>query len=168
MKKNYVNGVFAGVMLALSAITMPVNMANAVELQKEKPAMSAMQNDPSLKPKKDAVLVTTGKFKRVTHNTKGTATIYENTDGTRELHITDFSTEAGPALRVYLVAAGDARDNTSVKKAGYLDLGALKKRNGHLVLSVPKGIDLWKYRAVTIWCDKFDVNFGTAPLAAKQ
>jgi hypothetical protein len=31
---------------------------------------------------------------------------------------------------------------------------------------VPAGTDLGKYRAVTIWCARFDVNFATAPLAA--
>jgi|GEM_PF-4090023 len=151
--------------VALTTVPLPTYAQDKMGDSKAgKPGAMAMAQEP----KKDAVLVTTGKFKRVTHNTKGTATIYENVDGTRELHIKQFSTEAGPALRVYLVAAGDATDSASVTKAGFIDLGALKKRSGHLVLSVPKGIDLWKYRAVTIWCDKFDVNFGTAPLAAKQ
>ena len=114
------------------------------------------------------VLVTTGMFKRVTHNVKGSATIYEFPDGTREVRLKNFSTEKGPALHVYLIAAGDAMDNMAVTKAGHIDLGPLKKQMGDLTLKVPKGIDLWKYRAVTIWCEKFKVNFGTAPLAAKQ
>ena len=33
---------------------------------------------------------------------------------------------------------------------------------------VPADVDLAKYRAVTIWCRRFAVNFGTAPLAAAQ
>ena len=32
---------------------------------------------------------------------------------------------------------------------------------------LPADLDLAKYRAVTIWCQRFGVNFGTAPLAAK-
>lgn len=117
---------------------------------------------------KDAVLVTTGQFKRVTHVTKGTATIYEMKDGTRELRLTNFSTEAGPALHVYLVAAEDAKDSESVKKAGHIDLGALKPVKGAQTFQVPAKIDLWKYLAVTVWCEKFSVNFGTAPLGAKR
>lgn len=140
---------------------MPIAPAFAQKTEVSAPKM--MQAMP-----KDAVLVTTGKFKRVTHNTKGTATIYEFANGTRELHLKGFETDMGPALKVFLVAAGDAKDNASVTKAGYLELGALKSRKGDQVYRVPKNIDLWKYRAVTIWCDKFDVNFGTAPLAAKQ
>jgi electron transfer DM13 len=30
---------------------------------------------------------------------------------------------------------------------------------------VPDSVDLDKYRAATIWCKRFQVNFGTAPLA---
>jgi hypothetical protein len=118
--------------------------------------------------KRGALLVTTGMFRRVTHNTQGTATLYENKDGSRELRLTGFKTEMGPALRVYLIAAGDAKDNKAVTKAGFIDLGKLKKLVGTQSYKVPANIDLWKYRAVTIWCNKFKVNFGTAPLAAKQ
>jgi hypothetical protein len=174
MNNRIVSQVIAGISLltvAFSGVSLAQDKMTGDKMGKPG-AMSGKKMDKmaqgATKPKKDAVLVTTGKFRRVTHNTKGTATIYENPDGTRELHIKDLSTEAGPALRVYLIAAGDATDNASVTKAGFIDLGALKKRSGHLSLPVPKGIDLWKYRAVTIWCDKFDVNFGTAPLAAKQ
>ncbi|MEI6666229.1 MAG: DM13 domain-containing protein, partial [Chloroflexota bacterium] len=30
---------------------------------------------------------------------------------------------------------------------------------------VPADLDLSVYRAVTIWCERFSVNFGTAPLS---
>jgi len=132
-----------------------------------KPA-SAMAGKKAPSNLKGAVLVTTGAFKRVTHNTSGTATIFELPDGTRRLKLTGFSTEAGPALHVFLVAGGDARTNAAVKKNGFLDLGKLTGLKGDQTYKVPAGIDLWKYRAVTIWCDKFAVNFGTAPLAAQQ
>jgi len=31
---------------------------------------------------------------------------------------------------------------------------------------VPAGLDLSRYRAVSIWCRRFSVNFGAAPLEA--
>ena len=33
--------------------------------------------------------------------------------------------------------------------------------------NLPADLDLSKYRAVTIWCKRFSVNFGTAPLTGQ-
>jgi hypothetical protein len=67
-------------------------------------------------------------------------------------------------VRVYLVAANDATDDETVTKAGFVELGKLKGTMGDQNYDVPAGLDLAKYRAVTIWCRRFSVNFGTAPL----
>ena len=80
------------------------------------------------------------------------------------LRLTNFKTSNGPDVRVYLVAAGDAKDNETVKKAGFIELGKLKGNEGDQNYDVPANADLAKYRAVTIWCARFNVNFGTAPL----
>jgi hypothetical protein len=32
---------------------------------------------------------------------------------------------------------------------------------------VPENLDLGKYKVVSIWCNRFSVNFAAAPLAAK-
>jgi Electron transfer DM13 len=66
------------------------------------------------------------------------------------------------------VAAGDARDNATVKQAGFVDLGPLKGNKGDQNYEVPASVDLAKYRAVTIWCARFNVNFATAPLMSRQ
>ncbi|MEO7476399.1 MAG: DM13 domain-containing protein, partial [Gemmatimonadales bacterium] len=76
----------------------------------------------------------------------------------------EFATSNGPDVRVYLVAAGDATDNETVTKAGYVELGKLKGNEGDQNYDVPADLDLTKYRAVTIWCHRFGVNFATAPL----
>jgi hypothetical protein len=106
----------------------------------------------------------TGAFNSVAHETRGKATIYRLTDGTRVLRLTEFTTSNGPDVRVYLVAAPDAADDETVKKAGFVELGKLKGTDGDQNYDVPAGLDLSKYRAVTIWCRRFSVNFGTAPL----
>ena len=92
------------------------------------------------------------------------AAVFQLPDGKKTLRLTDFNTSNGPALHVYLVAADDARDNDTVTKAGFLDLGELKGNIGDQNYDLPADIDLTKYRAVTIWCKRFSVNFGTAPL----
>ncbi len=105
-----------------------------------------------------------GEFHSGAHETKGTAAIFQLGDGKRTLRLTNFATSNGPDVRVYLVAAPDAKDDDTVKNAGFVELGSLKGNIGDQNYDVPANVDLAKYRAVTIWCARFSVNFGTAPL----
>jgi hypothetical protein len=105
-----------------------------------------------------------GSFHSVAHETHGSAAIIRAADGRLVLRLTDFTTSNGPDVRVYLVAAPDAGDNASVTQAGFVELGKLKGTDGDQNYDVPAGLDLGKYRAVTIWCRRFSVNFATAPL----
>jgi hypothetical protein len=65
---------------------------------------------------------------------------------------------------VYLVAANDAADSATVTRAGFVELGPLKGNIGDQNYELPASVDLERYRAVTIWCKRFSVNFATAPL----
>ena len=105
-----------------------------------------------------------GQFHSRAHETRGNATVFQLADGKKTLRLTDFATSNGPDVRVYLVAADDAKDNDTVTKAGFVDLGSLKGNIGDQNYDLPADTDLTKYRAVTIWCKRFSVNFGTAPL----
>jgi len=111
--------------------------------------------------------LSSGQFHGVAHKTTGTATIYKLADGRRVLRLMDFETSNGPDVQVYLVAASDATDNETVTKAGFLHLGALKGNKGNQNYDLPAEADLAKHRAVTVWCRRFGVNFGTAPLTVK-
>jgi hypothetical protein len=108
--------------------------------------------------------LTAGQFHSVAHETRGNATIRDVGAGRRVLRFTEFATSNGPDVRVYLVAAPDAKDNETVTKAGFVELGKLKGNEGDQNYDVPDDLDLSKYRAVTIWCRRFSVNFATAPL----
>jgi hypothetical protein len=92
------------------------------------------------------------------------ASVFQLADGKKTLRLTNFETSNGPDVHVYLVAAQDAKDNDAVTKAGFVDLGSLKGNIGDQNYDLPANADLAKYRAVTIWCKRFSVNFGTAPL----
>jgi len=105
-----------------------------------------------------------GQFHSGAHETKGTATVFQLADGKKTLRLTDFATSNGPDVHVYLVATDDAKDNDTVTKAGFIDVGSLKGNIGDQNYDLPANADLTKYRAVTIWCKRFSVNFGTAPL----
>lgn len=108
-----------------------------------------------------------GSFHSGAHETKGEATIHQLEDGSRILRLSGFSTSNGPDVRVLLVAAADATDNDTVKKAGYIELGKLKGNMGDQNYEVPAEANLDEHRSVTIWCNRFSVNFGTAPLARR-
>ncbi len=111
-----------------------------------------------------AGVLATGQFHGVAHDAKGTATVHQLADGKRVLRLTDFETSNGPDVQVYLVAAPDARDNATVTNAGFVHVAPLKGNIGNQNYDLPANVDLATYRAVTIWCRRFGVNFATAPL----
>jgi electron transfer DM13 len=115
-----------------------------------------------------AQVLSSGNFHSVAHNGSGTATIYQLAYGKRVLRFTNFETSNGPDVHVYLVAASDATDSDTVKKAGFVEIGSLKGNIGDQNYELPADLDLSKYHAVTIWCQRFSVNFATAPLSSAQ
>ena len=60
--------------------------------------------------------------------------------------------------------ATDATDDATVKSAGFVEIAPLKGNIGDQNYELPASLDLGKYHAVTIWCKRFSVNFGSAPL----
>jgi hypothetical protein len=111
-------------------------------------------------------IVATGTFHGAAHSTSGRATVYSEDNGGETLRLTHFKTSNGPNLHVLLIAATDAQDNDDFIKKGIdrIDLGALKGNEGDQNYTVPAGTDLDKYKAVSIFCERFNVNFGAAPL----
>ena len=105
-----------------------------------------------------------GNFKSLAHETKGLATIYKLADGKQTLRLTEFETSNGPDVHVYLTGAEVAKGSDAVKAAGFVDLGSMKGNQGDQNYDIPAGIDLSKYKNVAIWCARFGVNFGLAPL----
>ena len=108
--------------------------------------------------------IVSGQFYSILHPTAGTATIYQMGDGNRVLRLTHFSTSNGPDVHVYMVAADDAKDVATVQHAGFVDLGVIKGNIGDQNYTLGGDLDLAKYRAVSIWCKRFSVNFGAAAL----
>ena len=113
-------------------------------------------------------VVESGTFYGILHPTAGTATIYRLADGDRILRFTNFKTSNGPDVHVYLVAADDAKDNATVERAGFIDLGTIKGNIGDQNYALGTDLDLSKYRTVSIWCKRFSVNFGAAPLRSNN
>ena len=111
-----------------------------------------------------AEAVESGMFSGVMHPTAGTATVYRFENGDRILRFTNFTTSNGPDVHVYLVAAVDAKDSATVEHADFIDLGRIKGNIGDQNYTLGRDLDLSKYQTVSIWCKRFAVNFGAAPL----
>jgi hypothetical protein len=107
----------------------------------------------------------TGMFHSNAHDTMGNATVIDMGGGRRILRLTNFTTSNGPDVRIYLVAAADVQDDATVKTAGFVELGVMKGNIGDQNYEIPANVDLASYRTVTVWCRRFSVNFGSAPLA---
>jgi hypothetical protein len=108
----------------------------------------------------------TGSFHGKVHNTSGRATIYRGADGRLLLRLTNFKTSNGPDVHVVLIAAKDADDDANFLKSSTekLELGALKGNEGDQNYDIPSGTDLKKFQTISIYCERFNANFGAAPL----
>ena len=117
---------------------------------------------------KAAKVLAKGEIHNADKTGSGTATIHQLADGKRVLRLTDFSVENGPDLHVRLIKADDAKDTASVAKADFVELAKLKGNKGNQNYDVSKDVDLSKYKVVSIWCNRFSVNFAAAPLTAAK
>ena len=154
-RKKLIYGVAVILAIALWAAFRPERLFVNAKVNETIPAGLANASE---------TVLASGSFHSVAHDTKGTASVYQLADGKRILRLANFETSNGPDVHIYLVAANDASDSETVKKAGFLELGSLKGNIGDQNYDIPADVDFAKYRAVTIWCKRFSVNFGTAPL----
>jgi len=108
----------------------------------------------------------TGTFHGKVHNTSGRATIYREAGGHLILRLTNFKTSNGPDVHVVLIAAKDADDDANFLKSSTerVELGTLKGNEGDQNYEIPTGTDLNRFRTVSIYCERFNANFGAAPL----
>jgi hypothetical protein len=108
----------------------------------------------------------TGSFHGKVHQTSGRATIYQEASGKLVLRLTNFKTSNGPDVHVILIAAKDADDDANFLKTDTerVELGKLKGNEGDQNYEIPTGTDLSKFQTVSIYCERFNANFGAAPL----
>ena len=94
-----------------------------------------------------------GDFVSAAHPTSGQAIV--NEDHTL-LSFTDFKTDDGPILEVYLA--------TDTNASEYISLGELQGIEGDFEYNLPEGVNFETHNYVLIWCVDFSVNFGHAIL----
>jgi hypothetical protein len=127
------------------------------------PSASAQGN---MQQNKEVKTLVTGNFHGKVHHTSGRATVYQDADGKLVLRLTNFKTSNGPDVHVILIAAKDADDDANFLKSdtARVELGKLKGNEGDQNYEIPKGTDLSKFQTVSIYCERFNANFGAAPL----
>jgi hypothetical protein len=105
-----------------------------------------------------------GRLEGRAHPTSGRATLYESLGGKRYLRLTDFRTSNGPDVHVVLARADDAALDQKIVKGNldYVELGKLKGNQGDQNYEVPVAVDLQKYNAVVIYCERYNAVFGVA------
>jgi hypothetical protein len=126
----------------------------------------AFASQPSVHAQEKTKILETGTFHGKVHSTSGRATIYQEEDGKLVLRLTNFKTSNGPDVHVILVAAKDANDDANFLKSSTErgELGKLKGNEGEQNYEIPGGTDLSKFQTVSIYCERFNANFGAAPL----
>ena len=108
----------------------------------------------------------TGRLEGKAHQTSGRGTVYKTSDGRQYLRLTDFSTSNGPDVHVILARSDDENLTQEIVK-GQLDsveLGSLKGNQGDQNYDLPASVDLQKYNAAVIYCERFHAVFGVARL----
>ena len=85
----------------------------------------------------------------------GDALVLNDGSEQRFLRFENFESDNGPDLKVYLRA-----DN-----GDFVSLGDLKGNIGDQNYEIPVDVDLSVFSTVEIWCERFGVGFGSAPLA---
>ena len=79
------------------------------------------------------------------------------------MRLEELETSNGPDVHITLSPTPANRGDRDY--GDYLDLGSLKGNRGNQNYTVPAGTDLTKFRSVVIWCRRFSIGFGVAPIA---
>jgi Electron transfer DM13 len=89
------------------------------------------------------------------HTVSGSVKLYEK-GGNRYIYLENFSSTAGPDLKVYL--------STDQSASQFISLGSLKANSGAQVYLLSNSADIMLYNKVLIWCQQFTVLFGVSVL----
>ncbi len=113
------------------------------------------------------VLLATGTIISHEHASSGQARLIRLADGRVQLTLENLDTSDGPDLHVWLTDQPVIPGNAGwfvFDDGRYVELGPLKANRGNQVYDVPAGTDLAGLTSVSIWCKRFAVSFGAAPL----
>ncbi|MFE3459871.1 DM13 domain-containing protein [Nocardiopsis aegyptia] len=115
-------------------------------------------------PADEPVVLGEGEFITQEHETSGSATVLELPDGTRHVRLADLATSDGPDLKVWITDQEAGGDWFKYGDGRHVALGELKGTHGDANYEIPADADLEGMTSVVIWCERFSVAFGSAPV----
>jgi Electron transfer DM13 len=151
----------------LAGIGVPILVVAWWVFRPEKLWVNVKVNEPApLGSSADLQPLYTGLLAGKVHPTSGRASIYQMLDGKRELRLSDFMTSNGPDVHVLLAQAADENLKQDFVKGelNSVELGLLKANQGDQNYDLPGSVDLSRYDAVVIYCERFHAVFGVAKL----
>jgi hypothetical protein len=117
-------------------------------------------------PGEEPTVLASGDFSSLEHTTTGRALVVELGGGSRYLRLEDLETSDGPDLRVYLTDQPLSDDWRVWDDGRFVDLGGLKGNVGSSNYEIPADVDVSDYQTAVIWCRRFTVGFGVAPIGS--
>jgi hypothetical protein len=151
-----------------SRVDEPVPVAAEASQQApgtQAPVADATTSEAPPAPPAQPEVLAEGAFVSQEHPTSGTARVLKLVDGSRVLRLEGFSTSDGPDVDVWLTDKNAGGPDGSYDDGRYVSLGEMKATDGNQNYSIPAGADLAGLRSAVIWCDRFNVAFGSAPLS---
>jgi hypothetical protein len=136
---------------------------NDVMTEEATPSVAEVDEPAAMEDSATVETLAEGDFVDRSHPTSGTAVVLGDGSGERFLRFEDFETDNGPDLNVYLSTALPDADAGDFDE-DFIDLGDLKGNIGPQNYEIPLDADLDRYGTVVIWCVRFSVAFGAAPL----
>ncbi|WP_236700377.1 DM13 domain-containing protein [Allosalinactinospora lopnorensis] len=122
------------------------------------------ESAPSEEPDPEPAVLAEGEFVSQEHETSGTVRVLELADGSRHVRVEDLESSDGPDLYVWLTDQEAGGDWFKYRDGRYVDLGSLKGTHGDANYEIPADADIEGMTSVVIWCDRFSVAFGSAPV----
>jgi hypothetical protein len=154
--------VVAGLVVGL-ALFEPWRAFTSSYLDESVPVASTSTASTSTSPAQPVILAE-GAFVSQEHDTAGTARVLALPSGERILRLEGFSTSDGPDVHVWLSDAPAGGEWATYDDGHYVPLGQIKATDGNHNYVIPAEADLTGLRSAVIWCDRFNVAFGSAPL----
>ena len=119
-------------------------------------------------PPASSTLIASGALVSHEHETSGTVELVQLPDGRYQVILRELSSSDGPELWLWMTDQEvlPGKEGWEVFDDGqWVALGRMKGTHGLQVYDVPPGTDISQFKSVTIWCKRFAVSFGAAPLA---
>ena len=110
--------------------------------------------------------ISTGMIKGVGGNYigEGNVKIVKDASGKHTLELSDFTSSAGPDLKVFLVEGSGLKDGNDVIAGKHVNLGVLQSTSGAQSYILPDGVNPADFGSVAIFCEKYTVLFSSADL----